>query len=149
MTKDVMITICGLQAGPDTDGEPIEMITTGEYFFKNNKHYILYEEVVEGETRTNKNRIKISQGTMELTKSGMASVHMIFEENFKNSTHYYTPYGTLEMGIDTKKVAIEEAEDEMNICVDYALEMSGEFVADCNITVNIKSKGIKPLKIME
>ena len=38
MTKDVIITICGLQAGPETDGEPIEMITTGEYFYKNNKH---------------------------------------------------------------------------------------------------------------
>ena len=34
MTKDVIITICGLQAGPDTDGEPIEMIVTGEYFYK-------------------------------------------------------------------------------------------------------------------
>ena len=48
MTKDVIIRICGLQAGPETDGEPIEMIVTGEYFYKNNKHYILYEEVVEG-----------------------------------------------------------------------------------------------------
>ena len=35
MTKDIIITIRGLQAGPNTDGEPIEMITTGEYFYKN------------------------------------------------------------------------------------------------------------------
>ena len=35
MTKEVIITIKGLQAGPDSDGEPIEMITTGEYFYKN------------------------------------------------------------------------------------------------------------------
>ena len=37
MTKEVMVTIRGLQSGPDADGEPIEVTTTGEYFYKNNK----------------------------------------------------------------------------------------------------------------
>ena len=59
MTKEVIVTICGLQNGPQTDGEPIEIMVAGEYFFKNNKHYILYEEVMEGETQPIKNRIKI------------------------------------------------------------------------------------------
>ena len=101
MTKEVIITIRGLQDGPQTDGEPIEMITTGEYFYKNNKHYILYEEVMEGETSTTKNRIKVAPGMMELNKSGVVNVNMSFEEHKKNITHYYTPYGCLEMGIDT------------------------------------------------
>ena len=35
MTKEVIITICGIQSGPDTDGEPIELITSGTYFYKN------------------------------------------------------------------------------------------------------------------
>ena len=147
MTKEVIITICGLQAGPDTDGEPIEMITTGEYFYKNNKHYIIYEEAVEGETHTNKNRIKLSNGRMELNKSGMVSVQMIFEENQKNMTYYHTPYGALTMGLETKKIDIKESEHEMHIVVDYALEMNEEFVADCNITINIKSKGIKEFRL--
>lgn len=142
MTKEVFITICGLQAGPDTDGEPIEMITTGEYFYKNNKHYIIYEEAIEGETGINKNRIKLSPGKMELTKSGMVSVHMLFEENCKNITHYYTPYGTLNMGIDTKKIQVEESENEMRITVDYALEMNQEFVADCSISIQVRSKEV-------
>lgn len=141
MTKEVIITIRGLQAGPDTDGEPIEMITTGEYYFKNNKHYILYEEVMEGESTTNKNRIKIAPGLMELTKSGLVSVHMLFEEKQKNITHYHTPYGTLLMGIEAKKVDISETENEINVAVDYALEINQEHAADCDIKINIKSKG--------
>ena len=147
MTKEVLITICGLQAGPDTDGEPIEMITTGEYFYKNNKHYIIYEEAMEGETRTNKNRIKLSDKTMELHKSGMVSVKMLFEENKKNVTQYYTPYGALTMGIDTKKIEVTESEHEMHIAVDYVLEMNEEFVANCNITINVRSKGIREFKL--
>ena len=148
MTKEVIITICGLQNGPETDGEPIEMIVSGEYFLKNNKHYILYDEVMEGEERVTKNRIKISNGHMELTKHGVVNVNMIFEENVKNITQYVTPYGSLSMGIDAKKVAIHESENEIDIAVEYGMEMNDEFVADCNISINIKSKGIAPISLM-
>ncbi|MBQ2901084.1 MAG: DUF1934 domain-containing protein [Agathobacter sp.] len=147
MTKEVIVTICGLQNGPETDGEPIEMIVSGEYFYKNKKHYILYDEVMEGESQVTKNRIKISDGQMELTKSGVVNVHMVFEEKVKNITHYYTPYGSLMMGIDGKKVEIKESEHEMDIVVEYAMEMNQEFVADCNIRINVKSKGIKEFKL--
>ena len=37
MTKEVIVSIRGLQNGPETDGEPIEMIVSGEYFYKNEK----------------------------------------------------------------------------------------------------------------
>lgn len=148
MTKEVIITIRGLQNGPQTDGEPIEMITTGEYFYKNNKHYILYEEVMEGETRTTKNRIKIAPGMMELNKNGVVNVNMLFEENKKNITHYYTPYGSLTMGIDTKQVLLEEEEDRMQISVLYGLDMNQEFVADCDIQISVESKGIREIKLV-
>jgi uncharacterized beta-barrel protein YwiB (DUF1934 family) len=148
MTKEVLVTIRGLQNGPETDGEPIEMTTTGEYFYKNNKHYILYEEVMEGETKTTKNRIKAMDGMMELTKSGVVNVHMLFEEHKKNITHYCTPYGDLDMGIDTKEIFIEESEDEMKISVFYGLEMNQEFVADCDIQITVKSKGAGQFKLV-
>ncbi|MBR4027185.1 MAG: DUF1934 domain-containing protein [Lachnospiraceae bacterium] len=148
MTKDIIITICGLQTGSNTDGQPIESITTGEYYYKNDKHYFLYEEVMEGEIKTTKNRIKLAPGYMELTKKGVVSVHMVFEENSKNITHYYTPYGTLIMGIDTKKVSINETEDEIDIVVEYALEINQEYVADCDIKINVKSKGNKEFHLV-
>lgn len=148
MTKEVMVTIRGLQSGPDADGEPIEVTTTGEYFYKNNKHYILYEEVMEGETATTKNRIKIANGCMELTKSGLLSVTMTFEEGKKHIAHYTTPYGTLLMGIEAKKVDIEESEDEIGIAVDYALELNEEHAADCNIQITICSKTAGKFKLI-
>lgn len=147
MTKDVIITICGLQNGPETDGEPIEMMVSGEYFYKNNKHYILYDEVMEGEEKVTKNRIKISDGKMELSKNGVVNVNMMFEENVKHLTQYFTPYGSLMMGIDGKKVEIKESEHEIDISVEYGMEMNEEFVADCNISINIKSKGIKRIQL--
>ena len=147
MTKEVIITIRGLQNGPETDGEPIEMIVAGEYFYKNNKHYIVYDEVTEGESEITKSRIKISNGQMELKKNGVVNVHMVFEENVKNITQYYTPYGALSMAIDGKKVEIKESEHEIDVKVEYGMEMNGEFVADCNISINVKSRGIAPFRL--
>ena len=147
MTKDVIITICGLQNGPETDGEPIEMTVFGEYFYKNNKHYILYDEVMEGESQVTKNRIKISNGQMELTKSGVVNVNMLFEDGMKHITQYHTPYGSLRMGIDARKVEIQESEHEIYVSADYAMEMNDEFVADCHITIHAKSKGITSFKL--
>ena len=147
MTKDVLVTICGLQNGPETDGEPIEMTVAGEYFYKNNKHYILYDEVMEGETQVTKNRIKISEGQMELTKHGVVNVNMMFEEKVKHITQYYTPYGALSMEIDGKKVEIKETEHEIDVKIEYGMEMNGEFVADCDISINVKSKGITPFRL--
>ena len=43
MTRDVLISIRGAQIS-DGDQEDVEMVTTGDYFLKNGKHYIIYED---------------------------------------------------------------------------------------------------------
>ena len=63
MTKDVLISISGLHfevGGESGEGEPVEIITPASYYLKNGKHYVLYDEVVEGVPGTVKNTIKIS-----------------------------------------------------------------------------------------
>ena len=48
MTKDVIVSISGLQMPAEGEAEPVEVITVGDYYQKNGKHYVLYEEVNEG-----------------------------------------------------------------------------------------------------
>ena len=89
MTKDVLITISGVQL---TDGESgdVEMITTGAYYQKNGKHYILYDEVLEGYEGVIRNTIKIQPDSMDIIKTGVTNVHMTFERNKKRLTCYAT-----------------------------------------------------------
>lgn len=47
MTKDVIVTISGLQFAQETETEPVEIVTAGSYYKKNGKHYIIYDEVME------------------------------------------------------------------------------------------------------
>ena len=45
MTRDVLIRLSGLQAMEGDEGT-VEVITSGDYFWKNNNHYLIYVEVV-------------------------------------------------------------------------------------------------------
>ena len=100
MTKDVLITICGIQKRDGETDEPIETVTPGEYYFRNGKHYILYEEVQEGIAEVTKCMIKIGDDSVDLSKKGASGVHMIFQRDKKTRTSYQTPYGSLMLGFE-------------------------------------------------
>ena len=70
MTKDVLITISGVQM-LDDDDEDVEMVTRGDYYQKNGKHYIMYDEQMEGFEGTVKNIIKVSPGSVDIIKKGI------------------------------------------------------------------------------
>lgn len=93
MTKDVLLSIKGLQIGENEQNDTIEVISPGDYYFRNGKHFFMYEEVMEGQKESTRNMIKVRDNYMELTKKGAVNVHMIFEKNKKNITYYNTPYG--------------------------------------------------------
>lgn len=141
MTQEVLLTIKGLQFDQrEEDSDKIEMVVAGDYYKRNDKHYVIYEEITEGFNQATKNRMKFSEHMLELSRSGLVNVHMIFQENKKNLTNYNTPFGQIIVGIDTKKIRIDEKPDNIVVDVDYALDINYEFLSDCHITVNIASK---------
>lgn len=140
MTKDVLVAIKGLQFEGDMDTEAIEVINKGEYYKKNEGHYVIFDEVTEGFKEKTKNILHVKGDSVELTKRGLVNVHMSFEENKKNMTQYSTPYGNIMIGIDTKSIKMEEKEDRLQIGIEYALELNYEHFADCNIEMDIRSK---------
>lgn len=141
MDKDVFLTLKGLQFSPeDESDEAVETVTKGQYYNRNNCHYVLYEEAQEGTSERTKNVLKISDDSLELTKKGMINVHMVFQENKKNMTNYGTPFGNILIGIDTKSVGVREQDNQIKVDVDYVLEINYEHVADCKIQMDICSE---------
>lgn len=139
MTKDVLITISGMQM-IDGDNSDIEMITTGAYYMKNGKHYITYDEVLEGYEGKIRNLIKIQPDSMDIIKSGLTNVHMTFEKNKKRLTCYATPMGDMMVGLSTRSIHVSEKEDRLNVLVEYSLDINYEHISECNIQVAIQSR---------
>jgi len=140
MTKDVLLSIKGLQFQGENDGNDLETITAAEYFKRNDNHYVIYEEATEGFHDMTKNIIKWNGQTLDLTKKGLINVHMIFEEKKKNMTDYRTPFGSILIGIDTRQIQVEEREEQIHVNVDYALEINYEHLADCKISMDVWAK---------
>lgn len=139
MTKDVLVAIRGMQFDAGQDGEKIESIQRGEYYLKNDTHYILYEEIIEGLDSPVKNMIKFMPGEMHLTKKGAINVNMDFVEQQKNLTDYRTPFGNIVIGLEASRVNLHEEEKRMVLQVDYTLDVNYEYLADCKIHIDIRS----------
>ncbi|HEX3020998.1 MAG TPA: DUF1934 domain-containing protein [Lachnospiraceae bacterium] len=142
MTKDVLIAIAGLQFDIDSD-ETIEVITVGQYYKKDDKHYIFFDEILEETGETVKNRIKIGEDQVEILKSGASNVHMVFETGKKNITYYSTPFGNLMIGIDTLRIDLEEELEQILLKIDYVLDVNYAHVSDCSIKLRITSKKVQ------
>ncbi len=141
MTKDILVSIRGLQiSSGQEENEPVEVITAGDYYKKNNKHYVIYDELVEGFEGVTKNVIKVHEDCVDITKKGIMNVHMVFEKNKKNITCYETPFGNMMLGINASDIQITEEEDAISVDVKYALELNYEHLADCSIRMAIQSR---------
>ena len=139
MKRDVLVTIKGLQyAFSEGDDQRVETINRGTFYTRNNKNYVVYEETMS-ENEIVKSVLKFDERQFELNKKGSYSVHMTFEEGKKNYTAYKTPYGDVMIGIDTTAVMCKRAADEINMAIEYDMEVNYEHLAKCRIDMNVRS----------
>lgn len=139
MTKEVLLTIKGIQF----DGESSADYTTtfpAEYYERNGKRYVVYDEIMEDFVQSTKNIIKFNAKEVEVIKKGIVNVQMLFEENRKNLTNYGTPYGEIVMGINTEGIRFIETEDRIRVEVEYDLELNYEHQAECKISIDIRPR---------
>jgi len=149
MTKDVMISIRGLQFMDDDSDDEIETVQRGQYYEKNGSRFLLFDEYMEGFQEPAKNIMRFNDNEMTLTKRGLINVQLDFEEGKKNLTSYRTPFGVIMLGVDTHSVQVLENGDELLLNIEYTLEADYQFVADCRIAVCAKSVGQRPEEVHE
>lgn len=149
MTRDVLISIQGLQlvssevreaVATDEELDSIKTICSGEYYCRDGTQFVLYEELTEDYGEPVKNMIKFKDNEFTLTKKGAVNAQMVFWEGKKTMTEYFTPFGSLLIALDTKKIDVEEGDDFLNIHIGYGLEANYQFIADCDIKVEIKNR---------
>lgn len=141
MTKEVIISIRGLQFMEGDGEDDIETVQQGEYYFRNGSHFLLFDEYMEGFREPSRTMLRFKEKELTLTKRGLLNVQMVFEEKKKNLSHYRTPYGMILIGLDTGRVEYAVKEHELHLEVDYVLEANYQYVADCHIVINVREKG--------
>ena len=120
MTKDILLSIKGLQSLSEDQEDEVEVIIPGSYCKRGDMHYVKYDEVTEGFDGITSNLIKFSHRCFEVRKKGVTNTHMIFEKQKKNMTYYDT----------------------------YALEINSEHLAECSIDVTVRPRNTGELHIV-
>ena len=140
MTKDIILTISGLH---DNEGEidaPIETMTPGQYFMKNGKHYVVYDEVIEGLEGTLKSTSKFTENQVELIRTGAASSRMIFQHGQEHMVVYQTPMGPLSISLYTEDIQTELGEERMNLKIDYSIKTEGIVISESTVHIEVCPK---------
>ncbi len=138
MTKNVIISLTGLQYAMEEEEAPIEVINFGQYYKKGDKHYLLYEETQENGTAT-KCRIKVSKKEMELQKRDRSNTRLLFLPGEEYLTSYETPYGSLLVGVNTHSMELYEEDDFLRTTLKYGLELNGEKTGECTLVLKVQS----------
>lgn len=143
MTKDIILTISGLHA---TDGEaddPVEIMAPGQYYLKNGKHYVLFDEVMEGIDGVIKSTLKFTEDQAELFRSGAASTRMIFQKEQEHMVIYQTPMGPLSISLYTENIISDIREEEINLEICYSLKAEGIVLTESTVRLNICPKELR------
>lgn len=122
----------------DMDNDTIEVINAGTYYKRNGKHYVKYEELVEGTDEITNTLLKITDNEVELISKGATGSHMVFTRGQKNMNYYNTPFGGINLGVDTYDMNIDIREEAIIVDLEYGLEVNLDFLSKCRVHIEIE-----------
>ena len=100
--ENVKVKITTIQTIDEAGNEDIiELVTEATIEKDENCFIINYDESNLTENENNKTRLKIYKEKMIMTKIGVYSSRMEFQENLSLTNLYTTPYGTLDLDFTT------------------------------------------------
>ncbi|MFD3158276.1 DUF1934 domain-containing protein [Haloimpatiens sp. FM7330] len=138
MKKKAIISVTSKQKG--NEKEKVEVVTPGKFYKKEDSYFAVYDETeisgMEGTTTT----LKISPEKLCLIRMGTTSTKMNFKKKYKDIILYNTPYGTLELEVETKDIDINMDEYGGHVYVNYNLGVIGEKVQNTSLEINIKAE---------
>ncbi|MCM8709713.1 DUF1934 domain-containing protein [Clostridium sp. SYSU_GA19001] len=137
MRKKAIITITSKQK--DLDDNTIEVVTPGEFYKEDGFYYAVYNETelsgMEGTTTT----LKISPKDFLLSRVGTTTGDMKFSEGNKDKTIYSTPYGVLELKIETTELNVSIDDNGGEVFINYNMVIAGQKPQGTMLKVNIKA----------
>lgn len=145
MTKDIILTISGLHTADGEQDAPIETLTPAQYFYKNGKHYVTYDEVMEGLEGTLKSTLKFTERSVELIRNGAASTRMIFQPGHEKMMIYQTPMGPLSISLYTEEIDAQIGEERITLKIDYSIKTDGTVISESTVFIELCPRELKSI----
>lgn len=137
MEKKAVIKIVS-NATMDND-ELIEVVTPGSLKNENDEIIAMYKETeISGMDGTD-TKLRIGSEYIILEREGSTTTKMHFEKGKPTVCLYNTPYGMLELTIETKDLKIDMTEDGGNVEINYEMQVAGQPPIKTKLKLDIRS----------
>lgn len=138
MKKKAYIKIKGLHAQQGLEGDDeIEVIYVGTCYSLNGKFYVKYMEEYDEDDNI-ETMLVISEDEVEIVCRGMRDSHMVFIRGEKNLNCYNTPFGKLNLGIDTYRLDVDITQDGVVVDIDYGIEINMGSVSESHVHIEVE-----------
>ena len=122
----VIVKVRGEQTDPEGEKSRIEMMAEGRHYYRNGKHYVLYEDnMLDGEGRIS-TILKIAPDSVVLLRSGGVVQEQRFDKRQESVSEYKTPFGSMELSVRTDTVNVVYGTVSGEVDVSYAMSINGE-----------------------
>lgn len=138
MTRDINITVTGIsldEAGHETT---TSLSARGQYFLRNGARFLLYDERDPETGGLTKNMLKLTDSSLELSRSGALRCRMIFEAGKTHRASYMTPCGSLLLDICTEKLDVRWSDCEGTLRLTYSLLEGSSLLSRNKLSIKIK-----------
>ena len=141
MENNVIISIKGKQSYEDMEDETIELVTEGRLSRDEGGYTLTYQESeltgLEGTLTT----FQIEPERITLLRIGEVNSQMVFEQGRRRHLSLYdTPYGSLSVGVSTRKMHAELGLSGGSIEIDYAIEIDHAVAGQNLFQINVREK---------
>ena len=137
MRENVIISIKGRQVNENGPDE-MELVTAGRLICNDKGVLVSYQETELTGLQGTTTMLRISGPVVTLLREGTVNSQMVFEEGRRHLSMYETPYGSMSVGINTRRVKNTIGEGGGDLEIDYAIEIDNLMVGRNYFSMNVK-----------
>ncbi len=133
--RKVMVKVLGLQEYQGEEISRIEVEVQGTYSFRDDAHFLHYEEYPGDFAQAVVTLVKYRGGVMEVIRSGEIRSRMVFEKGRRFAAPYVTAAGSMQMEISTEETWMKCTVDGFTAGARYTLAADGEEITRNEIRI--------------
>ena len=134
--ENCRLTIVGKQVLPGGDTETTKTCAQGVHrVLENGLHELIYRN----EKDDTDNRLLLGPGRVEVYKTGSQKTRFLFTQGGDYNAVYETPYGSLEMRIETEHIALMTVGGGLRGQVRYRLTMDGSYTVLSTVMIRAEA----------
>ncbi len=137
-TKDVMISILGMQEYEEEELDTIELTTAGKLTRTKDGYRLAYLESELTGMEGTVTSFDIMPGCVTLTRTGMLNSEMVFERGVRHLALYNTPYGSLEVGVAARKIDSTISERGGELSVNYSIDIDHQMAGENQFSLKVR-----------